>query len=243
MFHGEHGIALHTMQGNRASSLGKGGVTWFFSSCGGNLGYILELRRGLGLQNSCFSAMSGLLSNCEGQLRIHFKPWPGNRDASQGEAGDPGPFPVATVVFGFLAIFKRSHISSPLETLNSEYLSRSQKDVSLPVEMRRRTRSFSMVSTGDSDIASFYEMKDEPGFKPLQGYPAFFQGTAFRCPFHLTQQIQGCSHIPVAERSLLLRSLWKVGIPLESNPGNSHLKMIWGTRSFPRVAVLNLVFL
>ena len=77
-----------------------------------------------------------------------------------------------------------------------------------------------MVSTGDSDIASFSEVKDEPAFKPLQGYPAFFRGRAFWCPFHLTQQIQGRSHIPVAERSLLLRCLWKVGIPLESNPGN-----------------------
>ena len=87
----------------------------------------------MALQDLCFSAMSGLLPSCKGQLRIHFEPCPGNRDASQGEAGDPGPIPVATVVLGFLAIFKRSHALSPLETLNSECLSRSQKDVSLPV--------------------------------------------------------------------------------------------------------------
>ena len=31
---------------------------------------------------------------------------------------------------------------------------------------------------------------------------------------------QGPSHIPIAERSLLLRCLWKVDIPLESKPGN-----------------------
>ena len=42
----EQGIALHAMQGNRASSLSEREVSWFFSSCGGNLGYVLELRRG-----------------------------------------------------------------------------------------------------------------------------------------------------------------------------------------------------
>ena len=34
------------------------------------------------------------------------------------------------------------------------------------------------------------------------------------------QQTQGTSYITIAERSLLLRCLWKVGIPLESKPGN-----------------------
>ena len=46
LFDWGQGIALHTMQGNRASSLGHGEVSWFFSSCGGNLGYILESRWG-----------------------------------------------------------------------------------------------------------------------------------------------------------------------------------------------------
>ena len=38
-------IALHPMQGNQASSPGEGYVSWDFSSCGRNLGYILELQR------------------------------------------------------------------------------------------------------------------------------------------------------------------------------------------------------
>ena len=46
MFDGEQGIALHAMQGNRASSLSEAEISWFLSSCGGNLGYILEVRRG-----------------------------------------------------------------------------------------------------------------------------------------------------------------------------------------------------
>ena len=46
MFDWEKGIALHEMQGNRASSVSEGEVSWFLSNCGGNLGYNLELRQG-----------------------------------------------------------------------------------------------------------------------------------------------------------------------------------------------------
>ena len=46
MFDWEYGIALHAMQGNRASSSAVWDVAWDFSSCGSNLVYILELQRG-----------------------------------------------------------------------------------------------------------------------------------------------------------------------------------------------------
>ena len=39
----EFWIALQPMQGKQASSPGVGYVSWDFSSCGRNLGYILEL--------------------------------------------------------------------------------------------------------------------------------------------------------------------------------------------------------
>ena len=45
MFDWDHGIALNAVQGNRDSSLNEREVSWFFSSCGRNLGYIPELRR------------------------------------------------------------------------------------------------------------------------------------------------------------------------------------------------------
>ena len=106
------------------------------------------------------------------------------------------------------------------KALNSECLLKCQRDVRPPVEMRRGPRAFSTVSTGDSDIPSFCEMKDQPAFKPLQHNLAFFRVRASQCSFHLRKQTQGPSHIPIAERSLLLRCFWKVGIPLESKPGN-----------------------
>ena len=83
-------------------------------------------------------------------------------------------FLVGTVILGFLSIFKKSQASSPYETLNSVCLSRCQRDVIAPVQMRQRPTAFCRFSTGDSDIPSSCQMKDEPEFKPLQGNPAFF---------------------------------------------------------------------
>ena len=64
------------------------------------------------------------------------------------------PFPYATVILGFLTIFKKIQASSPFESLNSMCLLRCQRDMRTPVQMRRGPRAFSMVSTGDSDIPS-----------------------------------------------------------------------------------------
>ena len=69
MFDWEHGIALHAIQGNRASSRGEGEVSWGFSSCGRKLRYILKLRQGWPFKTHVCSAMSGLLSSYGGHLR------------------------------------------------------------------------------------------------------------------------------------------------------------------------------
>ena len=84
------------------------------------------------------------------------------------------PLLVGTVILVFLSIFTKSQASSPFEALNSAHLSKSQMDVKPSVQKRLRTMAFSRVSTGDSDIPSSCEMKDEPAFKALQGKPAFF---------------------------------------------------------------------
>ena len=78
------------------------------------------------------------------------------------------------VILGLLSIFKKSQASSPYEAWNSLCLSRGQRNVRLPVQMRRKPMAFSGVSTGDSDMPSSCEMKGDPEFKPLQGNRAFF---------------------------------------------------------------------
>ena len=131
-----------------------------------------------------------------------------------------GHFIVGTVIVGFLSIFRKSQASSPFETLNSACLSRCQRHVSPAVHRRWRPRAFYRVSTRNSDISSYCEMKDKPAFKPLQGNPAFFRVRASRGPFHLRQKIQGPSHISFAEGKFLLSCLWKVGLILQSKTGN-----------------------
>ena len=84
------------------------------------------------------------------------------------------PFPGGTLILGCLYIFKKSQASSPYEAFDSVCLSRGQRDVMPPVQMRRKPTAFSRVSTGGSDMLSSCEMKEEPEFKPLQGNRAFF---------------------------------------------------------------------
>ena len=69
MFDWEYGIALHAMQGNRASFPNEGYVSYNFSSFGRNLGYISELQRGWPFETPLCSAKSGLLSSYDGHLR------------------------------------------------------------------------------------------------------------------------------------------------------------------------------
>ena len=80
--------------------------------------------------------------------------------------------------------------------------------------MRLVTRAFSRDCTEDSDIPLSCELKDEPAFQPLQGNLTFFRVRESRNPLQVRQQIQGPSHIAIAEGRLLLRCLWEVGLPL-----------------------------
>ena len=84
------------------------------------------------------------------------------------------PLLFGTIILVLLSTFTNSQASSPFEALNSAHLSKSQMDVRPSVQKRMRIMAFSKVSTGDSDIPSSCEMKDEPAFKALQGKPAFF---------------------------------------------------------------------
>ena len=154
------------------------------------------------------------------------------------------PLLVGTVILVFLSILTKNRGSSPFEALNSAHLSICQKDVRPSVQKRLRTMAFSRVSTGDFLILSSCEMKYEPAFKPLQENPALFWVTASWGPFHLRQKTQSPYHIPISEGKLLLRCLWKVGLPLHSKTGkHSHPEMIWGARNIPQAALLKLMIL
>ena len=69
VFSWEYRIALHAMQGNRASFPSEGDVSYDFSSCVRNLGYIRVLQRGWPFETPLCSAKSGILCSYEGHLR------------------------------------------------------------------------------------------------------------------------------------------------------------------------------
>ena len=91
--------------------------------------------------------------------------------------GDPGSLFSCHRDIGIPINFQEKSGIFNFEVLHSACFSSCQKDVRPTVEMRRGPRGFSMVSTGDSDIPSSCEMKDEPAFKPRQGnQPSFKSG-------------------------------------------------------------------
>ena len=65
----ENAIALDTVQCNQASARREGNVSWVISSCGRNLVYVLELRRGCPFETGVCSVKSGHLSRYAGHLR------------------------------------------------------------------------------------------------------------------------------------------------------------------------------
>ena len=89
-------------------------------------------------------------------------------------------FLVGTVILGFLTIFKKSQASSPYEALDSVCALRGQRDVRPPLQMRRTHMAFSRVSTGDTDMPSSCEMKDDPEFKLLREIGPSFESWPLR---------------------------------------------------------------
>ena len=162
-----------------------------------------------------------------------------NRESYPGEAETQGPGPLSTGKLEFLSIFKITQVSSHFEALNAESLSSCQRDVRPRLTMKQGPRAFSRSSTSDSDIHISCEEKDQPAFYPLQGSAAFFRVSTSHCPFPMRKQILCPTHIPIAERILLLRCLWKVGIPLVSKPDNHLLfRDVSVYTEFTRVPVL-----
>ena len=153
-------------------------------------------------------------------------------------------FLVGKVILGFLSIFKKRKASSPFGALNSVCLSRCQSDVLPPVQMRRRTMAFSRVSTGDSYTPSSCDMKHEPKFKPLQGNPAFFLVR----PLAVHSTWDRKHRVPLTYLLLRENSTWgacgKVAHLFSQRQGiSSHQEKIRGAWSFPRFAVLKLIFI
>ena len=90
LFDGEHGIALHAMQWHRASSRGEGGSLIVFLQLRPGTEVYSRVTAGRTFNTRVCSLKSGILSSCIGHFGTLLKVLQANRDASRGEAGDPG---------------------------------------------------------------------------------------------------------------------------------------------------------
>ena len=161
MFDWENAIVLHAMQGNRALSSGEGEVSWIFSSCGRHMWYILELQRGCPFETLVCSLKSGTCLGMRDSSGMSTRRARKIQRLLEIKWESRSLFLFDTVILGFLTIFKNCQASSKFEAVNSMWLSSCQKDVRPLFEMRWRPRAFCIVSTGDSDILSPCDMKDE----------------------------------------------------------------------------------
>ena len=80
--------------------------------------------------------------------------------------------------------------------------------------------------------------------KPLQGNLDFVLIRASRGPFRLKDKTQGPAHIQIPKGKLLLRCLWKDGLPRHSKTGNQLSSPDdMGCPGFSSCTLLNLMFL
>ena len=68
MFDWENAIALHAVQGNRASSRGAGEVSWVFFELRPARGVYSRVTMGMPILNGCLLVKSGHLSRYDGHL-------------------------------------------------------------------------------------------------------------------------------------------------------------------------------
>ena len=123
-------------------------------------------------------------------------------------------------------------------------LSRYQSDVIPSIQMRRRTMAFSRVSPGDSDIRSHLRWNTSLNFSHCwEIQPSFRSGSL---AVHSTWDRK--HRVPLTYLLLRENSTWGAGgkfaqIFNQRQGISSHLGMILGAWSFPRVAVLILIFI
>ena len=124
-------VALHAMQGNRASSLPEGEVSWFFLSCGGKLGYIRELRQGWpfitrvfsGRLNRAFRGPFHLEQKTQGPSHIHIP---------------EGKLPLNILWKVGLSLQSKTGnlLSSPLDMVCTELSSSCFTEIDVPLDLR-----------------------------------------------------------------------------------------------------------
>ena len=124
-----------------------------------------------------------------------------------------------TVILWFLTIFQNCQASSSLKQWNPRG-SRIVKGMWGPFSSWGGDLGLSVESLQGTQTSFHLWYERWECMKPLHENLAFFRIRAYRGPFRLKHKTQAPSHIHIPNRKLLLRCLWKDGLPLQSKTGN-----------------------
>ena len=151
---------------------------------------------------------------------------------------------IDTVILKFLTIFRNCQASSTFEAVYSVCLSSCQRDVRLLFEMRWRPMAFYRAFTGDSEILSSCDMKDEHALSLFREiWPSFDSG---QLGVHFAWSIKHrvpLTYIFLRENSSL-GACGKLAYLFSRRQGiSTHIQTIWAAQIFHPVALLKLMFL
>ena len=150
---GVRGIALESLQENRALSCIWRENSWCFLRCSRKLWAPLELRRGPQGASHVASGKSGLLSSCEGFLRMPLELLQQNTASSRVKVCNSGLLSNCHRYLRVPIVFQQvSQPSSHFEAYNSSFLWSCKRSVRSPVEFRGGIWAFSTCATGESDL-------------------------------------------------------------------------------------------
>ena len=108
LFDWENAIALDTLPGYQASSRREGNVSWVFSSCGRNLGYILELQRWYPFETLVCSLKSGTCLGMSNNSWMYTRRGRKIQTLLEVKWEFSSLFLFDTVILGFLTILKKN---------------------------------------------------------------------------------------------------------------------------------------
>ena len=153
-------------------------------------------------------------------------------------------FLFSTVILGFLFIFKKSQASSPYEALKSVFLSRGERDVRPPVQMRWKR----MVSLGSPQgiQTCLHLVRWKTSLNLSHCREIVYSFESWPLGVHSTWDRK--HRVPLTSLVLRENSSWgaceKLAHLFTQKQGvRSHLGTIWAVWRFTRVSVLKLILI
>ena len=165
--------AVVSQQGNQASNRMERGISRCFSSCSRKCVHSFELPRGPQGTSHCAYWKPGILSNCEGPLRIPLGLVQWRRASSPVEVGTSGFLSCSDVDLGVCLPFQTgSQVLNCVKAWNSALLSSCKRGFRPPVQLNWGSGAFLEFANGVSVLPLCCELILGVPFELVQGNQA-----------------------------------------------------------------------